>query len=181
MMYLFRTLHPDETPTSFRRDAYPEPSPNPFFKLLLGIAVMTTILVMATRPFIEWDESGDPHLATWRQKKLAKELSDLENAEQYALKAGVNGWYPCHSCTDTTYIYLHIGEIWKYGSTTKGQKGRYGNTLKNLSLRYEVQFEGTLEACLAEEKRKIYGYALLPENLARQKPLIRPPGNKKDS
>jgi hypothetical protein len=45
-------------------------------------------------------------------------------------------------------------------------------------LQYVIQFEGTEEECLIREREKIYHYALLPENLARKIPLIRPPGNK---
>lgn len=42
-----------------------------------------------------------------------------------------------------------------------------------------VQFRGTLHECLKEEKKKIYMYPLLPENLAREEELrlIRPPYN----
>ena len=159
----------------------PPPSPpNPFFKLFMCL-ILFSCLVMATKPFIEYDDKGNPRLATWRQEKLDKEVKDLEYAEQYALRAGTNGWYPCYSCIDRSHLYLYKGQIWKYGITTKGQKGRYGNGLTKLSLDYEIQYEGTLSECLIQERQKIYAYALLPENLARKKPLIRPPGNKKDS
>ena len=121
-----------------------------------------------------------PRLAKWREKKMIKEIDDLDWAEQYVLRAGKNGWHPCFSCPDTEHIWLHVGEVWKYGTTTKGQNGRYGNRLKGMMLNYEIQYEGALVDCLKEEKRKIYGYAILPENLKRSKPLIRPPGNKKD-
>ncbi|MCB0535249.1 MAG: hypothetical protein KDD14_23785 [Saprospiraceae bacterium] len=142
--------------------------------------MLASFVLFAAHSFIEFDENGIPRLAKWREKKLVKELNDLDGAEQYALTAGKNGWYPCYSCVDTTYIYMYLGEVWKYGTTTKGQKGRYGKSLKGKLLDYHVQFEGTLEECLKEEKRKIYSYALLPENLKRTEPLIRPPGNKKD-
>jgi hypothetical protein len=45
---------------------------------------------------------------------------------------------------------------------------------------YLTEFKGTLSECIKEEKRKIYYYAILPENLKRNNPLIRPPGNKID-
>ena len=142
---------------------------------------MVLLVLFGAKSFIEFDENGIPRLAGWREKKLTKELEDLDGAEQYVLTAGKNGWYLCFSCPDTTHIYLYLGEVWKYGTTTKGQKGRYGKSLKGQYLDYTIQFEGTLEACLKEEKRKIYGYAVLPENIKRSKPIIRPPGNKKDS
>lgn len=152
---------------------------SPFLKIL-PLAVIAFPLVFAAKSFIEFDENGMPRLAKWREQKMVKEINDLDQAEQYALRAGRSGWHPCYSCPDTTHIWLNIGEIWKYGTTTKGQKGRYGTKLKAQLLNYEIQYEGTLADCLKEEKRKIYGYALLLENLQRTKPLIRPPGNKKD-
>ena len=150
----------------------------PKFPLLVLLAFF---VFFAAKSFIEFDVDGIPRLAKWREKKLEKELEDLDGAEQYVLTAGRSGWYLCFSCPDTTHIYLYLGEVWKYGTTTKGQKGRYGKSLKGQYLDYTIQFEGTLEDCLKEEKRKIYGYAVLPENIKRLKPIIRPPGNKKDS
>ncbi len=155
------------------------PSKRPFLKILAGIAALV-LLALVLKPFVERDESGGYRLAPWRQKKLEKKLKDLQEAEQYVLKAAQTGWYPCHSCTDTIFIFLRKGEVWKYGFTTKGEKGRYRNKLKGLRLEYEIQFEGGIEACLLEEQRKIFAYALLPENQSRKIPLIRPPGNKKD-
>jgi len=152
----------------------------PFFPKFKFWALLVLLLVFAAKSFIEFDQDGIPRLAKWREQKLVKELEDLDGAEQYVLTAGTSGWYPCYSCLDTTNIWLNRGEVWKYGSTTKGQKGRYGKSLKGLLLDYHIQFEGTLEACFKEEKRKIYGYAIMPENLIRPKPIIRPPGNKKD-
>ena len=153
----------------------------PSFPKFLFWMLLALFVLFAAKSFIEFDKNGIPRLAKWREKKLEKELEDLDGAEQYVLTAGKNDWYPCFSCPDTTHIYLYLGEVWKYGATTKGQQGRYGKSLKGQYLDYTVQFDGTLEACLKEEKRKIYGYAVLPENLKRPRPLIRPPGNKKDS
>ena len=175
--YLFTSR---EKTVSSPKDKFLEPPPNPFFKIFVGIVVITFVL-MAKKPFLEYDENGIPRLATWRIEKMEKEIKDFEGAEQYALRAGTNGWYPCYSCPDTTHLYLYIGQVWKYGITTKGEKGRYGKANQKLSLNYEIQYEGDLAECLKQERLKIYSYALLPENLARKKPLIRPPGNKNDS
>ena len=130
--------------------------------------------------FLTADEEGNPVLSEERQRQLEKALQQLEEAEQYVLVAVINGSYPCYNCKDSTVIYLYKGEVWKYGTTTKGERGRYGNTLANRGLAYRIQYKGTLQACLQEEKRKIFTYALLPENLKRAFPLIRPPGNKVD-
>ena len=159
----------------------PSPSPQKGFPKFFISLFVIFIVLMAAKPFIEFDKGGTPRLATWRKQKMQKEIDDLDEAEQYVLLAGVSGLYPCYSCQNASTIQLNKGDIWKYGVTTKGKFGRYGNKLERLNLQYIPQFRGTLENCLKEERRKIYQYALLPENLARQTPIIRPPGNKKDS
>lgn len=151
--------------------------PKPPFILIILIVIA---LFMAS-PFIEYDEHGVPQLAKWRQEKLAKELDEIRGAEQYVLLTLENGIYPCYSCIGATTIYLRKGQVWKYGMTTKGEKGRYQNKLPGQRLFYLTEFEGTVEECLIEERKKIYLYALLPENLVRETPLIRPPGNKRDN
>jgi len=149
--------------------------------IILLVSVLIGIILFA-RPFYEYDEEGNPQLAPWRADKLLKELSNLDEAEQYVLLARINGNYPCYSCEhNQAKIYLNRGEIWKYGTTTKGESGRYRKTLEGMNLVYWTQFRGGLLECLKEEKIKIYYYALLPENLIRTIPLIRPPGNKQDN
>ena len=157
-----------------------EEIPNGFPKwpLLLFIGFL---IFLTSKPFLEYDEEGTPRLAFWRQQKMEKEIEELDEAEQYVIVAAITGNYPCYSCVTSKTIFLSKGEIWKYGMTTKGKSGRYGNKLEPMNLLYIVQFKGTIEQCLKEERRKIYQYALLPENLKRKSPLIRPPGNKKDS
>ncbi len=131
------------------------------------------------KDYIEYDESGNPELATWRKEKLKKELKDLDNAEQYALIVMKDGVYPCYNCKNDK-IYLKKGEVWRYGVTIKTQKGRYKSGLPEKGLMYVIQFRGTIRDCLVEEKIKIYNYPLLPENLNRKEKIIRPPGNKVD-
>jgi hypothetical protein len=133
---------------------------------------------MYGKEFIVW-EDGKPKLAPWRQEKLEEELESLDDAEQYVLIASQKGYYLCYSCPKSN-IYLNVGEIWKYGVTTKGQSGRYPNGFPDNRLRYFVEFSGSIQECLKQEKLKIYNYALLSENLKRQNPIIRPPGNKID-
>ncbi len=124
---------------------------------------------------------GDkPELAPWRKEKFERELQELDDAEQYVLMVRIPGTFPCYSCVDKTEIFLTAGEVWRYGVTRKGQDGRYRDGLPYSNLVYLAQFQGTLQECLKEEKQKIYHYPLLPENLKRKKPLIRPPGNKRD-
>jgi len=115
-------------------------------------------------------------LSPERRQKLEKELDELENAEQYALIAAIDGWYPCFHCKNTNRIFLLKGEIWRYGVTRKGEKERYGTGLLDRRLIYTIQYTGQLQECLKREKIKIYTYAILSENLKRPHPLIRPPG-----
>jgi hypothetical protein len=131
---------------------------------------------------IVW-EDGVPKLHPKREQKLEKEIREIEDAEQYALIALEEGWYPCSVCQNGK-IYLYLGHIWKYGVTRKGAQIRYSTEkLHGRKLQYVAQFYGHYAACLIEEKRKIYGYPLLPENLIRpeRQRLARPPGNEQDN
>lgn len=126
-------------------------------------------------------KDGEPVLAPWREEKMLRELEEIDDAVQYALVATVPGEYPCFNCPDgQTTIHLEIGFVWKYGTTRKGEAGRYRGQLPDPRLIFMSQFRGTYGDCLKEEKRKIYRYGVHPENLARAVPLIRPPGNKND-
>jgi hypothetical protein len=109
-------------------------------------------------------------------------LDEIDEAIQYALVATKPGEYACYSCPrGIPTIRLGIGHVWKYGTTRKGEAGRYRGQLPDVRLLFVEQFFGTYSECLKEEKRKIYYYAVLPENLARSTPLIRPPGNRNDN
>ena len=160
----------------------PLPSGNPLHLLFL-LLFAAFFFILATSDFDEYvllKDDGTYELTNKRKGKLIRELADLEEAEQYALRAIRGGMYPCFSCLSSDSIFLYSGEIWKYGITTKGQNRRYGRFLMNNSLQYEIQYKGLLHDCLKEEKRKIYNYPLLPENLKRARKVGRPPGNKQD-
>lgn len=153
-----------------------------FFVLLLVLTVGGLVywLGMSSEKDFLIYRDGKPDLAPWRKEKLKKELQEIDEAEQYALKARRPGYFPCYNCFEEKEIYLHQDEIWKYGVTMKGEKGRYKDGLPYKNLVYVIELEGTMNECLKREKKQIYYYALLPENLKRKKPLIRPPGNKRD-
>jgi len=131
-------------------------------------------------PFIHFDDDGQPTLSPERRGKRDSTIRKLDNAEQYALLAARTAWFPCFSCPGKDSIFLTPGQVWRYGVTMNGEKGRYPVSLVALNLGYQIQFVGGLEDCLREEQRKIFNYALLPENIIRPRPLIRPPGNKQD-
>jgi len=127
------------------------------------------------------DEAGNISLAPHRQKKLDKELEEIDNAVQYALIATENGIYPCYTCADAGFtIYLHIGEVWKYGMTRIGDKRRYPKGDYGADkVVFVEQFYGTYSECLKMEKIKLYGYPLLLEARKRTFLLVLPPGNAK--
>lgn len=150
--------------------------------LLLIFAILPAIYFARTfEEAVVEKADGTYELSPARKAKRDAEVHRLEHAEQYALTAKINAWYICYSCMGTDSIYLYKGEVWKYGFTTKGQLGRYSGGLPDPKLAYIRQYTGTLQNCLVEEKRKIYNYPLLAENLKRRNRLIRPPGNKQDN
>lgn len=149
--------------------------------LLIGVLIFGFfILAYKGTDFLRVNKDGEIELVPERLDKLQKELNALDEAEQYALRAMKAGEFPCLNCSDSLVIHLKKDEIWKYGVTSKGEAGRYGRDLAKQNLYYDLQFTGDYTACLKQEKIKIYAYALLPENLKRITPLIRPPGNKID-
>lgn len=151
-----------------------------FLPIFLGAAIFVVAVVLFSK--MTFDEEGKlPKLNPQDEAKLQKRLNEIDDAEQYALVANENGWYPCNHPGRATF-YLKAGEVWKYGTTTKGQFGRYSiKYLKAMNVFYIIQFQGTVAECLKEEQRKLFNYPYLPENLARpvKDRLPRPPYNSK--
>jgi hypothetical protein len=149
--------------------------------ILLGSCILAVLAAWNGAGFLDQDEGGDLKLSAAREARLQERLQRLKRCEQYVLRAKFSGLYPCYSCGADTLIFLRAGEVWKYGITIQGEKGRYSNTwVTALGLSYHRQYRGSIQACLRQETLKIYQYALLPENVKRSIPLIRPPGNKVD-
>ena len=155
------------------------PSNSPVGFVFLIAALLVAFLLHKGPSFLDFKD-GKAELSKERQAKLQKELDELENAQQYVLLASRAGYYDCYNCGAKTTIFLEKGHVWKYGSTRKGEKVRYGDWHVQEGLYYIVEYEGPLQECLRREKIQIYNYATLPENLQRPVPLIRPPGNKRD-
>jgi len=156
----------------------PEPKKKSLLPFLIGTAVILIVCALQWRDVIEYID-GEPRLNAKHQGQLEKKLNQLEDAEQYALVAMTEGWYPCVHSGRALY-YLHIGEVWKYGITAKGERGRYTTQfLQDNGVQYVIQLKGTMTECLQEEQRKLFSYPVLPENLARLEldRLLRPPYN----
>lgn len=162
----------------------PQPPRSPRAALLFFILCSCILAVLAAWngvDFLEQDEGGTLSLSAARETQMQQRLQRLEQCEQYVLRAKSSGYYPCYSCGADTLIFLRAGEVWKYGITIQGEKGRYSNAwVTALGVSYHRQYRGSVQACLRQETLKIYQYALLPENVKRRRPLIRPPGNKVD-
>ena len=166
-----QTPRPDYSPSETKKEK----------TLFLPLFIVASILILCAlkwRDVVEY-VNGEAQLTAQYQKELQNHLDEADEAEQYALVALTNGWYTCVHSGFALY-FLKAGEVWKYGTTTKGEQGRYDyKFLRGNGVYYIVQFRGTLHECLKEEKKKIYTYPVLPENLAREEELrlIRPPYN----
>ena len=152
--------------------------------------------------FIEYNEAGKPELSPERIAKRDREIRKIERreykdweepCEQYALKARRAGYFPILGYSDKIIdsVFLNVNNTWKFGKTCITEEVRYydkvyysnskaGIILTDMDLNYVIQKKGTEMEMLIEERLKIYSYAILSENLTREKPLIRPPGNKRD-
>ena len=156
----------------------PEPKKKNLLPFILGSVAILIVCALKWSDVIEY-VSGEPQLVAKHLEELQKKLNELEEAEQYALVATKEQWYPCLHSGRSLY-YLHVGEVWKYGVTTKGERGRYtGQFLLDNSVSYTIQYIGTLTECLQHEQTQLFSYPLLPENLARPEKdrLVRPPYN----
>ena len=150
---------------------------NRFMFLWLCIALLI-VGAVKFKEVVVWVD-GKPQLSEKRQAELDKRRKEIMDAEQYVLLAQSPGWYKCLHCVGGR-IYLNHREVWKYGVTMKGEKGRYTKEfLSSRNLQYVVQFRGNYAECLLIEKEQIFAYPLLPENLRRPDKfkLVLPPGN----
>ena len=159
----------------------PEPGIKTGRSVLLPFVILAAgVLAIALFPKIGFvEEYGSPKLHPKEEERLQQRLKEIDDSEQYALLAEIDGWYPClHS--GRSIFYLKAGEVWKYGVTSKGQLGRYKTDfLIRNNVSYFTQFNGTFSECLKQEQIKLFNYPYLPENLARSKAerLPRPPFN----
>jgi hypothetical protein len=146
--------------------------------LLWSVASLLLMAALQWADVVEWVD-GEWRLKPKREAERDRQMRKVDDAEQYALVAKMPGYYECLHCPSKR-VYLHANEVWKYGVTNQGEKLRYSaQFLQQNRLDYKMQFRGTYSQCLIEEKRKLFEYPLLPENMIRPDPLklILPPGN----
>jgi hypothetical protein len=146
--------------------------------LFLCVSFLVCMAALKWTDVVEW-VGGEWRLKPKREAERDKQMRKIDDAEQYALVADISGYYECLHCP-TKRIFLKSNEVWKYGVTNQGEKQRYTTQfLEQRVLRYLVQLRGTYSQCLVAEKRKLFEYPILPENLARPDSLkiVLPPGN----
>jgi len=149
---------------------------NPFFYLVGLIIIVSYFSYQITK---ERGNKKEKEIENIKAKSYKYDNDTL--CEQYSLRALINGYFPCYqkSCNNGL-IWLNKDEVWKYGKTCLGQKGRYPEGFSIENLYYQIEFKGTEKECLVTEKEKIYNYPFLPEAQIRNIKLLRPPGNKID-
>lgn len=154
-------------------------STKPLVWPLLLVAAGTIIASALILEAVFVKEEPSPELSPREKAKLEQKMKEIDDAEQYALLAAKDGLYAClHSCRAT--CFLHKGEVFKYGVTTKGEFGRYNTSfMMKHNVIYVVQFKGNVAECLIQEQVKLFNYPYLPENVARlpENQLPRPPFN----
>jgi hypothetical protein len=156
----------------------PAAKSKPVVPILIAGALFLIVCALKWQDVVEY-VNGEAKLTEKHQQQLKKKLDELEDAEQYALVAMADGMYPCLHSGRALY-FLHAGEVWKYGVTSKGERGRYTSLfLQENAVLYIIQFKGTMTECLQAEQLKLFEYPILPENLIRLEAnrLIRPPFN----
>ena len=143
--------------------------------LLLFLMAISIIMIVQPYEIVDFFEEETTEEVHEEQTML----EEPKRAELYVLRATVSKKYPCYNCQDLDSIFLSANEIWKYGVLTEEENEQYTDELLRANfLAYFIQFEGTIEECLTQEKTKIRNYALLSENLKREVPLLKPPGNR---
>lgn len=169
-------------PTKKEIDYYETPPPQR--KNYWWLVIIALILVFAASKFEDFviqKDDGTYEIAPKRLEDLDRRLDKIDDAEQYALVATSNGWYPCFNCGTSMKIYLYIGEVWKYGVSKNGSQRYKKHWYRSQRLQYIPEFRGTMTDCMKMELTQIYAYPLLPENIKRDEKLPRPPGNKVDN
>lgn len=164
----------------------------PFYGLLfLLVAFLSYMAFEKFDDFVRKNPDGGYELREKRKDKLNDRVIRLRTeAEQYVLRAVRNGYYQCLHCPNGVF-YLYANEVWKFGTTIRGESGRYKpQYLSRMGLRYDVEYRGTIQKAMEMETIRIGQYPLLPENISRpDKPkgefirykLARPPGQATDS
>lgn len=162
-----------------RGDAKMTPNRFPFY---LAIVLMVIgVIVFGRRGFddvVEYDKDGNARLTPKREAEIAKAKDKLDEAEVYLLQSLYDQYIECLLCPSGG-LWIKEGEIAKIG-TTVNTTSRYDKAYyRKHGVEYIMYFRGTIDVVLKTEIELLGNYPLLPENLAREVPLVFPPLNSK--
>ena len=158
-------------------------SPNPLFLILILtlLSVVIAMIIFGQRSFkdvTEYDEEGNPRLTPEREAEIEKAKNKLDEAEVYILLALYDHYIECKLCPDGR-AWIKEGEIAKIG-TSVNTTSRYNQAYyKKHGVEYITYLRGSVHLVLKTEINLLGRYPLMPENLARQEPLLYPPLNSK--
>lgn len=158
----------------------PKPKKFPAVAWILAGFLLVCVVYFSFEKSVKKDQNGQIiGISEAQQAKFRADSLKLTKCVQYALIALKSGFY--ERCDGQGEVFLLVGEVYKYGFTCEQNPlDRYSkNYLQENHLDFEPQFFGTILDCQTEEKRKLYLYPILPENLKRpeNKRLILPIGN----
>lgn len=159
----------------------PKKWPNNFF-ILFALALLAFGIVMfGKRGFeevIEYDDEGNARLTPEREAEIEEAKERLDRAEVYLLISIYDHYIECLLCPDGR-LWIKEREIAKIG-TTVNATSRYDKAYyKKHGVEYIMYIRGSIDLVLKTEIDLLGKYPLLPENLAREQPLLFPPLNSK--
>lgn len=149
--------------------------------IILGSILFVCLVVFASSKF--WERfKNDPNLDSAEVEATQKEAEEIakkhENWIQYVLIATSTKKRPCLRCPNgLKEVTVKIGEIYKYGITTQGEKRYKQKLYQTLEVTIKEEIEGDYTTCKTAEINKILAYRFLPESVKSEVKLTRPPGN----
>lgn len=148
---------------------------------LLKLGLLVLVVLSALVYFSSQENKNERiiRIKAENDEKFKKDSARLNDCVQYVLLASDSGFYPCYSCEDSTQIFLNKNEVWYYGETCYEEERYPRRFYEDNGLIFFVENRKNKQDVLLEQKRKIYEYINLSENIKRNKPLSRPPGNKR--
>lgn len=155
-------------------------NPTPFFLFLILMLIVGGI-ILSQRKFkevIEYDEDGNPRLTPAREEEIKRAKDKLDEAELYVLLSLYDQYIECLLCPSGR-IWIKEGEIAKIGTTINTSSRYVKAYYRKHRVEYIMYFRGPIDVVLKKEIDELGNYPLLPENLAREQPLLFPPLNSK--
>ena len=178
-LYLNAHATSDYTPTAKVLPGSQRKMPNNLLVLLILALVTVGGVILAKRGFddvIEYDDKGNARLTPEREAEIENAKDRLDRAEVYLLIFIYDHYIECLPCPGGR-VWIKEGEIAKIG-TTVNTTSRYDKAFyKKHGVEYNTYLRGSIDLVLKTEIELLGKYPLMPENLAREQPLLFPPLN----